>query len=311
MRALAAAAALLLVAAGCGQGTAGGDSAAVVPAPAPVKAAPAAGPCPEQPADARALPADAAPSAVVGCLMGQRRVAGDGMWRVRVDRRATDIADIDRLVAALRLPSERRTDGACTLELRGPQTVALEIDGRVVHVMTPRDACSKPLPEVMAAYEALRWTETGVTKLERVRSEAAVVAGCEEWKDMIAVEESSGSGTDVGDVPMGQVQRVCLYRTAYPAGWTPDSGLTMTGEPVGGFTPSAEIAGRIAEAIDGAGPAALCGQPRHSGFAVVMRGDAKDPAYVELDGCNRILAPDNTMRQGTAALVKLLTRRNS
>ena len=33
-------------------------------------------------------------------------------------------------------------------------------------------------------------------------------------------------------------------------------------------------------------------------LAVVMRGDAKDPAYVELDGCNRILAPDNTMRPG-------------
>src|SRR5687768_3066194 len=163
MRAVAATAALLLVAAGCGQGTAGGDSAAVVPAPAPVRAAPAAVPCPEQPAGARALPADAAPSAVVDCLIGQRRLPGDGMWRVRVDRRATDV---DRLVAALRLPSERRTDGACTLELRGPQTVALEIDGKVVHVMTPRDACSKPLPEVIAAYEALRWTETGVTKLE-------------------------------------------------------------------------------------------------------------------------------------------------
>ena len=53
-----------------------------------------------------------------------------------------------------------------------------------------------------------------------------------------------------------------------------------------------------------AGPAATC-HTRHARFAVLRVGTG-EAAYVDLDGCLRILSPDGTLRQGTKPLVTLL-----
>ena len=49
----------------------------------------------------------------------------------------------------------------------------------------------------------------------------------------------------------------------------------------------------------------ILNNPRHERFAIVFTGTGQ--AYVELDGCHRILAPDSTLRQGTPELAQLLT----
>lgn len=77
----------------------------------------------------------------------------------------------------------------------------------------------------------------------------------------------------------------------------------VDGQPDGGFTASPAQAADVVAAIDAAGPAARC-ERAHTAFAVVRLGDLQ--AYVELDGCLRILGPDGTLRQGTHDLAALL-----
>jgi hypothetical protein len=313
IRTIAATAAVALLAVGCGSGM-GTDGLAVEVPPAVATSNPGATPVsPGAPAPpglecrgvtGGSLPADAAPSAVLDCLPITGHMPGDGEWLFRVDRRATDL---ERLVAALRLPSKPRTHGGeCTTDVRGPVVVLLEVEGRVVPVDPPRDECHHPRPEVIAAYKALHWTETGRTPLQRKRSQAAVADGCEIWKDMLAIDAGTAASRPGGPgaVPTRGELRVCRYRSVYPAGWKPASNVVVDGVPLDGFVPAGGVRDRIVAGLSDAGPAVACDQ-RHTRFAIVFVGTGQ--AYVELDGCLRVLAPDGTLRQGTRDLVTLLT----
>ena len=250
------------------------------------------------------LPTDAFPTAVLTCDRRKELVPGDGEWTFDVRNRAT--AALDQLVAALRLPSEPMANELCTADLRLPTVVLLELSTRLLPVVTPKDSCGKTRPEVLDAYRALRWTEVSRTPVAQARSEAAVAAGCDVWKDMLAIEAPTARLGGPGGVaaPPAGATRVCRYRSLYPPGWTPDkAGEVVDGQPEGGFTASPSQAADVVAAIGGAGPAARC-KRTHGTFAIVQLGD--DQAYVELDGCLRILAPDGTLRQGTSDLAALL-----
>jgi hypothetical protein len=252
-----------------------------------------------------AIPLDAVPTAVLRCDRRTERVPGDGEWTVDVRDRAT--AGLDRLVATLGLPSERRpTDQVCGADVRLPTGVLLEFGTRMLPVVTPKDACGKTRPEVHDAYEALTWTEVSRTRVVQVRSEAAVAAGCHWWRDEVAIQGPTARPGGPGGVaaPAAGAVRVCRYRSVYPLGWTPDAaGAVVDGRPASGFTASPAQAADLVAALDRAGPAARCTLP-HTAFAVVFLGD--EQAYVELDGCQRILAPDGTLRRGTHDLAALL-----
>jgi hypothetical protein len=77
----------------------------------------------------------------------------------------------------------------------------------------------------------------------------------------------------------------------------------VAGQPESGFTASPSQAADIVRAIGAAGPADRCTRA-HTAFAIVRLGH--EEAYVELDGCLRILAPDGKLRQGTHDLATLL-----
>jgi hypothetical protein len=143
------------------------------------------------------LPADATPTAVLRCDRRDELVPGDGEWTFDVRSRAT--AGLDRLVTALRLPSEQMANELCTAELRLPTVVLLEFDTHLLPVVTPKDECAKTRPEVLAAYEALTWTEVTRTRVAQTRSEAAVAAGCERWKDVLAIEAPTARPGGPGD----------------------------------------------------------------------------------------------------------------
>jgi len=249
------------------------------------------------------ISSDVHPTAVLRCLEETEHVPGDGEWSVTVLERAAGRAMLD-LVTALRLQSEPRGDEPCSAVLLGPTVVRLETASVPVDVATPKDSCSQTRSEVIAAYGALSWVEVSRLRGGRLRSEAAVTAGCDAWKDMLAISagDSNGGGRGALLAP-GTSVTVCLYRSSYPAGWTRRSNTVVAGEPEGGGQLAAATVGGVAALLRAAGPASPC-RSRHGRFAVVF--SKPEPLYVELDGCFRILAPDDSLRQGSQELADLL-----
>lgn len=92
---------------------------------------------------------------------------------------------------------------------------------------------------------------------------------------------------------------VCLYRTPGDGG----------GLPVGRFASGRTITGpslrRLLRALHTAPPAAGCDR-RHTCFAV-LHPAAGEVAYVEADGCHRLLRPDGNLGQLDAVTVRHLT----
>jgi hypothetical protein len=112
-----------------------------------------------QDADAPALPRlddSFQPVSAVLCLTASRQRATGGADLVATERRADDVA---ALVAALRLPDEEPTSGACTMELvTVPWLALLDADGRWIRPGVPVDSCRKPRIEVRTALGRLRTT---------------------------------------------------------------------------------------------------------------------------------------------------------
>lgn len=66
-------------------------------------------------------------------------------------------SDVTGLVAALRLPDEKRTDRPCTLMMVTPPWIALiDAQGRWIHPGIPMNACGQPRAEVMDAVSKLK-----------------------------------------------------------------------------------------------------------------------------------------------------------
>ncbi len=237
----------------------------------------------------RPLAASDHPTAVLRCDRRLERVAGDGEWLVVVHQRASK--RIEELVSLLRRPPLREQPGMACRAYATINAVTLELDGRPTVISLPTDECQHALPAVQEALAALSWTSVERTPLRRTRSEAAVLAGCEQWKDMIALigdtTRTSGPG------PLMAVResiRLCRYTSADDGDGSPTGGVTLTGAR----------AAAVRTALAALGPARPCTQA-HTRFAVL------DPeVYVELDGCLRVLTHSSTLRQGDAALVALL-----
>jgi hypothetical protein len=258
------------------------------------------------------LATDVEVSAVVQCTGSREEVPGEGEWSFTIQEQATG-AQVDDLVRALRLPSEPPTSGACAAILRGPVTVDLETTSGPMTVATPEDACGQTRTEVSDAYQALHWVEVSRTRGQQARPEAAVAAGCDESKDMLALisgnARAGGPDTVLPEVPGGADLRVCLYRSVYPPGWTPSGNFVADGEPLGGGNLVVADLERLTKLLSSAGPAPAC-TIRHTRFAVVtaVSEQSFEPLYVELDGCLRVMALDGTLRQGDPQLAALLTR---
>jgi len=148
------------------------------------------------------LPASVTPTGVVRCSVQTVDDVTTGRWNVYVQEKAT--GGIDAFVSALRLPSEPTPAGdyACTADLRLLPWLAVVLeDGSWMRVGTPVTYCGKPLPAVDAALQAITWTTVSSTRGERVLTPEQLAAqdkaaslGCSnEFKDMVAIEASSGA----------------------------------------------------------------------------------------------------------------------
>ncbi|MCA2217333.1 hypothetical protein [Jidongwangia harbinensis] len=91
--------------------------------------------------------------AVTVCGTGPLIPPGGGADPATTERRAESV---DALVAALRLPDERRTNDPCTANLVILPWFALhDAQGRWVRPGVPADACGKPRREVREAFDGL------------------------------------------------------------------------------------------------------------------------------------------------------------
>jgi hypothetical protein len=249
---------------------------------------------------------DTEPTAVLRCIETTEHVAGDGEWSVTVRQRATG-PTLQTLLAALRQPSEPRTADTCTLELRYPREVELETASGIMSATAPTDSCGQTTFAVVRAFQQLDWVEVSRVRGHQLRPEALVAAGCDAWKDMLAISAKDSHPEGPGElVPDHAAVRVCTYRSTYPAGWTPSSNEEVDGEPVGGGPLSAADSATVARLLGAAGPAAACDQVHHMFAVVFVAESAQDTLYVELDGCRRILASDGSLRQGEQELSDLL-----
>jgi hypothetical protein len=277
-------------------------------------AADAPPPSPEGGLDALRLPrldGDFAPQTVTICAEQIDQRADGGKDLVAAESRAGDITG---LVAALRLPDRQPTTGACTLELPTvPWFALLDAQGRWVRPGVPIDECGKARIEVRDALAGLHLTRVSTRVLRQVESPQAAASGCSQtWANMIAVETTQGSATPAAVGPAlpapTEPMRLCVYRV--PAS---EQG---TDKPGGDFERGAVLAPRrqaaIEKALLAAPPARNC-PTEASRFAVLSSADGTGATvYVELDGCQRIMAVpvdgSPLLAQGNAALVALLDR---
>jgi len=245
--------------------------------------------CPDLPV-VGPLPAAADVAGVLRCVRTIERFPGDGELAVTSDQRVP-AASAGSLLSALALPSERRWMDACGAAGVYPTTVELETTSGRVLIDPPKGPCGLARPEVLEAWRAAPWVTVATTRIERLRSEAAVTAGCTSWKDMIAIDGKAAEPGAAGPLVNGSDPvSICLFRST-----------GFDGEPTDGRQLTAEKSQRLATLLASAGPAAPCGAA-HTSFAVIGR---TTPVFVELDGCMRVLAPDRTLRQGGAELTAL------
>jgi len=294
---------LIALVAGCGAAPArdAGGGSAETPAP-PVWVEPR---CPDQLPDGSGastitggIPADFVTSWVLRCRTDIREVPGEGRWLVLVTERAdTPAAD---LLDLLRQPSDPPS-GACPAMLVVPPYFALvDPAGEALLPTIPTDRCRFPREEARDAVEALPFRVLSEKRVRQLESQGSIDAGCSEsWKDELVIEGEHarpGPATPVWPAPSDAL-RICVY----------DTGGAV--EPVGRFASGRTITGdaarALAELLDKAGPAATCSAP-HTRFAVVSRDGAAQRAVAELDGCRRLLRPDNTLGQLDAPAIDAL-----
>jgi hypothetical protein len=289
-------AALMLVAAGCGTNSELPVGEPPAPGP-PVWVEPVCPKAPDglvmgnEPVKRGAVPDDFVTVSVTRCRPGFQKVAGQGEWTTAITEKADTPAE--DLVAQLRQPSAPSTDGACTMEYISPPYIMLiNAEGKAVLPRIPQDSCGKPKIEVRNAVDALPYKVVSETPVHQSQSQLSLETGCSDsWKDLLAIDGLSykpGPATKV--LPgTGQV-RVCVFQAEGEAGKL----VSAHNIPADQLT-----------SLDSAGPAVPC-EVKHTRFAT-LTGEKGD-AWIELDGCHRMIRPDQTLGQLDAATVATLAK---
>jgi len=272
----------------------GGPRPATRSAPAPTTGRPAAPagasvvaltrrvPCPERAGPAAGLAGIARFVAVtaVSCDRVDRMIRG-ARWQVEV--RGVAVSGIDRVVRALRLPSERRSGTtSCTANIALAPSVALvDAAGRYVVPRVPVDACDHPLQAAMLAFDAVRWREVSARPVRREASRQAVAAGCDmKAKNLLEVYADLGaqrSGSGPVAPSLRRPAHVCVFRVT--------GADREVGSFVRGFALRPDATRRLLGALTGPAPRGECPPVHEFAFITVDHGPY---VQVELGGCWRV-----------------------
>lgn len=288
---------LLSVAVGCGHAAPAAQNKADV-APLWVDAA-----CPEQ-GDISAplgvetrggIPDGFTATWLLRCRDEVRDVPGEGSWSVRVTERSD--APATELIDLLRRPSDPPpNDGVCpAIGYVVPYFLLVDANGQALLPAVPTGPCGEPRAEVKDFLDALDYRTLVETRLAQTQSQQATDTGCaDDWKDGIAIgPPSPGPASPSG---LAGTIRVCVY-----------SGIEGEGTPIGHLETGYTVPDAPQGALDTAGPAAPCDKP-HTRFAVLTPEGTNGPwAEIELDGCLRLLRPNNTLGQLDQGTIAALT----
>jgi hypothetical protein len=250
-------------------------------------------------------------TAAIVCAAHPERRADGGEDLVAAESRADDVA---ALAAALRLPDEPLTNGACTMDLPNVAWFSLlDAGGRWIRPGLPTDRCGKIRIEVRNAVAALTLIRISSRTVSEIESAEAAASGCgQAWADMIAVEtaqNSSPRGTTFA-YPLAAARqiRLCAYRVpTSEQGSAKPAGTFVYG---GVLTPDRRTS--IEKSLVANRPVRVCSTPAGR-FALLRSVDSiGGEVYLELDGCQRIMATavngPAALAQADAALVKLLDK---
>jgi hypothetical protein len=247
------------------------------------------------------LPDEFVTAWVLRCRTETRDVPGQGKQAFRITERADTPAA--ELVAQLRRPSEPRTSGGCLAYGVGvPYFALVDAGGRALLPAVPADECGRPRREALQELQKLSFTPVSETPAGQAQSQTSVETGCpDKWKDMVTIEADRAKPGPARPLWPGTRSsvRVCGYDQM--------SGKDVPGGQLrSGRTISGPAAADLLVALDKAGPAAPCALP-HSRFAVLTTDGTNIWAMAELDGCHRLLRPDNSLGQLDDRLVASLS----
>lgn len=249
------------------------------------------------------------PVAAVRCETQIKTVPGDGVWQVAVAQRAT--SGLDPLITALRLPSSNPPDGiqipCAAVGFVAPEFALVDAQGRTVQPSLPHDVCENPLTRVLDALNALPWKTETEQNVSQMQTQAELDTGCPSgYKDVFELPTvaSPAPGAAAPGAAALKPTAVCEYTmsaTAPPKTGSIDSALFSHGLKLVSAQQSA-----IAAALAGSRPtpASAC-SAMPSRLAVLIAGTSGD-LVVELDGCQRMLYPDDSAGQTPAALLSAL-----
>jgi len=244
------------------------------------------------------VPAEAKIAWVLRCRTEVKPVAGKGTWQMLIAERAN--GNPVALRAALAKASEPRTTLACpAIAMVVPYFVLVDESGGGYLPFLPTDSCQKPQGEAMAAVQALRFTISSSTPIRQIEPEPAQHSGCSQrWKDLINI--SAGSARSGLAVPWPSPPKqitACVYAAA-------------TGTDGGKFIRTRLLDAAQTQLLIGSLRSAAAAEPcskAHTEFAVLIAAvPAGEAWYAEVDGCQRVLRPNNTLGQLPAAALDSL-----
>ncbi len=312
-RAAVAAVAVVCVTAGCGRNESLPDREAAGPAPpvwvdaacpdtlpGPLTIPPATKtPATKTPARG-GIPGDFVPAWVLRC----RGVPGTGGWSVIVTERAGAAPGSPgaRLVALLRRPSDPPKGLCPAIAVHPPYVLLVDAGGRALLPAAPTDGCGLPRREVTDLLDSLPYRTLSRTRVRRPQVPTPDPSGCADaWKDLIALDLGHARPAPARPSWSGPVTslRVCVYDRI-------SGGDLPVGRLREGYLLRGTPASTLRAAFDAAGPADDCATA-HTRFAVVQPPARSDWAVVELDGCRRLLRPDDTLGALDRDAVELIT----
>jgi hypothetical protein len=288
VRVVAVLTAVLVVVAGCGKGAPARQD---VPEPGPPVWVAAECEGPVTGTEKRGgIPTDFTATSVLRCTQEIRDQAN-----VLVTERTKE--SVAKLTDLLRKPSDPLTNDVCTADLQlPPHFLLVDAAGRALLPQVPTDPCGKPRREVVDLLKSLTYERVAEVPLGTVPPTEGE-AGCStEWKDEIALGGAKpGPATALWPEPVDAL-KVCVYNVDKPQVGSLESGRVVEGER----------SQALRDALAEAGPAGPC-TSEHTRFAVLHPKGKATWATIELDGCLRVLRPNQTLGQVNELVTGLLT----
>jgi len=247
------------------------------------------------------VPPGATISWVLNCRSTQQAISGKGVWQVLLSERSDGPAE--DLLRALAQPDQPPSTGACpAIGAVLPYFVLVDSNGVGYLPRMPLTACGLPQEGAQQALHAMTWRLMSSVPVRQMETPLAAQTGCSSvYKDVFRLE--AGSASPAGPAfpwpsPPPTV-RICEY-ASQPDGYEAN---LLNGRVLN----VAQTRAFLNELLGSAAGATCSPERTHTQFAVVSAEQSTgNEWYIELDGCRRVLRPNQTLGQASPSLRRLL-----